>query len=1011
MRSRILQTLASFRSFGLQELPATDQKMAELLTNQFDMKPDEFRIASQRILSYMTHYYNMISVGTIDKFTHGVVRSFAQDLNLNPDFDVEMDTAMILEKSVRQLISQVGQENSKEISDTLVQQVLEAVSEGKSWNVEQLLNDEARSLISDVDRVYASVLSDIPDEKWREFISQFKSFGSEYKVRAVELSNQLKAVIENTGLKPSDFSRKIPEKLILKLSSNDLSAISGITIGSQFTKFKKGGFFNQKQAPALEPLLDPHREALVEILENIEEHILKAPYVKFAQNARRSLNGLRFLGHVEKELEAIRERENTVLISDFNRLIQENLNNQPEAFIYERIGERYRHYFIDEFQDTSELQWQNLLPLIENALSSNGTNMLVGDAKQSIYRFRGAEVSQFIHLATHNPAFSTNEKGEQIQRYSREVRQLPMNYRSRRRIVEFNNHLIDQLAKMFEQGALEDPDIAAIYRMGQQEAYHQKEGYVEVEKLLFQEEKNLVETCNTYVLEKVKDALSRGYSCSDIAVLTRKNKASSEIAVFLSQQEGISVISEDSLNTANSAEIKLLLATMRYQRAPNESVFQVQWVQWLLETKRVQMEWADSAFHAIRNKAFSNWIQHYSDLLPDQKWLALPPVEWIDLLLNHFDIQPDPYILKFLDEAFSYQRKASEIQMHFVDYATENLVKWNIETSSSINAITVSTIHKSKGLEYPIVIVPMIGWDMKSNYDRLWVKTAGMKPFGELPFIKTSPTSIKEIDAFQDAYTTWEKNNVMDHSNLLYVAFTRAESELYVGLVPPEFNRSYNQSASQKYGDVITSFPAFRIHDEQVFSSGVKTKKEKPHSEENHSEMPSLEGRSVSHWRSKIRVAPKREKSWDEERSERDMGIIIHRILAETQSLEAALHLAEEIKQNGEISSNDLASISKTLHSVWAHEEINDLFRNEHTILNEQAILTPEGDNYRPDRIVFAKDQIRVIDFKTGEERHTHYDQIRKYGHLLEEMGYSNVSAELFYLGENKISIKKINLH
>jgi ATP-dependent exoDNAse (exonuclease V) beta subunit len=1011
MRSRILQTLSSFRFFGLQELPPTDQKMAELLVHQFEMKPDQFRNTSQRILSYMTHFYNMVSVGTIDKFTHGVVRSFAQDLNLNPDFDVEMDTAMILEKSVRQLISQVGQENSKELSETLVQQVLEAVSEGKSWNVEQLLNDEARSLISDVDREYASILSAFEDEKWKAIIVQFKSFTSNYENRAVELGEQLNAIIEKAGLKPSDFSRKIPERLISNLTSRDISTIAKTTIGPQFMEFKEGAFFNKKMTAIAEPLIEPHREEFVETLEKIQDLVSEGNFVKFVQTARRSLNGLRFLGHVEKELEAIRELENTVLISDFNRLIQKNLNNQPEAFIYERIGERYQHYFIDEFQDTSELQWQNLLPLIENALSANGTNMLVGDAKQSIYRFRGAEVSQFIELATEDPAFSITHKGERIERYSREVRQLPMNYRSYRQIVAFNNHLIDQLAHVFESEDWADDHIAAIYRMGRQEAHHREEGYVAVETLEFKEDKTLTDICNAYVLEKVRDALDRGYSCRDITILTRKNKASSEIAVFLSQQDDISVISEDSLNTGNSSDIKLILATIRFQRTPNEGVFQAQWVQRLLETKRVSLEWADAAYSAIRNKDFLNWMSKSSELLPDEKWMALPPIEWIDLLLSHYLIKPDAYVSKFLDEAFSYQRKANEIQMHFVDYATENLSKWNIETSSAVDAITVGTIHKSKGLEYPIVIVPMVGWEMSSIYDRIWVKTEGIKPFGELPFVKTSPSSVKEIDAFQDAYRNWVKNNTMDHSNLMYVAFTRAECELYIGLVSPEYKRLYKNTASEKFGDLIKAFPNFQNKEDLEYSSGQKTVNQESEKDETKTEDFVLETKPVAHWRSRIRIAPKREKSWDENRSDRDMGIIIHRILAETQSLETALNLAEEIRQNGEISSSDFDSISKTLHTVWTNDEIIGVFNPSSQTLNEQAILTPKGENYRPDRIVFNQDHIRVIDFKTGEERSSHYDQIRKYGHLLEEMGYSNVSAELFYLSENKISVKKINLH
>jgi len=1011
MRRRILQTLASFRYYGMEELSDTDQKMAELISAELEIKPDEFRIAAERILAYMTHFYNMVSVGTIDKFTHGVVRSFAQDLNLNPDFDVEMDAKMVLEKSVRQLISQVGRENSEEISDTLVQQVLEAVSEGKSWNVERLLNDEARSLISDVDRVYAAVLSEIPDVQWQKFIAELKTFISAYTHRAHEIGKRMSEIIRSAGLKPSDFSYKVPEKLIADTTSMNVRAIAEINTGPRFTKFKEGTFFSKASAKINEPLFEPHKQEFIELLEKIDQLVQDGPFMKFVQSARQSLNGLRFLGHVEKELEIIRQEENTVLISDFNRLIHENLIDQPEAFIYERIGERYHHYFIDEFQDTSQLQWENLLPLIENALSTNGTNMLVGDAKQSIYRFRGAEVSQFIGLATKESAYSSNNRGDKVERYKRDLRQLPKNYRSHQKIVAFNNHLIGRIAGLFENEPINDKDIAEVYRIGVQEPHHSKEGYVAAERFVFDDEKSTQDICNEYVLQKVRDAMSRGYSCRDIAVLTRKNKASSEIAVFLSQQEGLSVVSEDSLNTGNSADVKLILASMRYQRSPNEGVYQTQWIQWLFETKRIEWAQAQHAYRAIQNRKFGQWLDENDEFSLSETWIALPPIEWIDMLLDHFEIKTDAYVSKFVDEAFQFQRRAHEIQMHFVDYATENLSKWNIETASTADAITVSTIHKSKGLEYPIVIVPMVGWEMSSKYDRIWVKTEGIEPFNQLPFVKTSPSSIESLEPFQDAYRSWEKNNYMDHSNLLYVAFTRAECELYIGMLSPEFSRQYTNTASQVYGEFIESFHEFKAIEDGVFACGTKTTKAVNESPSKPTEEEVIKTSSVTHWRNRIRIAPKREKSWNVQRSDRDRGIVIHRILAETQTVEAGRLLLEEMRQSGEISALDFTTVSNTLESIWSSNEVKGIFNTENKIVNEQAILTPEGKNYRPDRILFSENQIQVIDFKTGEERNAHVDQIRKYGHLLEEMGYSNVAAELIYLSENEIRVKKINLH
>jgi ATP-dependent exoDNAse (exonuclease V) beta subunit len=637
--------------------------------------------------------------------------------------------------------------------------------------------------------------------------------------------------------------------------------------------------------------------------------------------------------------------------------------------------------------------------------------MLVGDAKQSIYRFRGAEVSQFIELASGNAAVTESPSGGISERYQRSTRQLPVNYRSYQNIVSFNNHMVEQIANQFHSKELSDPAIEAVYRNGVQEPHHRETGFVSAERLKYEEDKTLGETCNDYVFEKVRDALERGYRCRDIAVLLRNNRESSEIALFLSQQDGIVVISEDSLNTGNSSEVKLILASMRLQRSPDEPVFQTQWIQWLFDTGRMSEPECDQAYRAIRERRFIDWTKENPEWSMEESWIALPPSEWVDLLLDYFQIEPDPYVSKFMDEAFQYQRKTHEIQQHFVDYALENLSKWNIETPKTIDAITVSTIHKSKGLEYPIVIVPLVGWDMSGKRDRVWVKTEGVAPFGELPFVKAKPSDIKSIQLFEEPYAIWKKKHVMDHSNLMYVAFTRAEKELYIGIVPKDYKASYSNSASAYFGDMIERFSSFQqLEDENSFFAGEKTRVEKSSHSGSEKNGSALSQNPVTHWRDRIRIAPKREKSWDEERSDRDMGIAIHRILAETDSRDNALKMALEMHQNGEISSSDYNRLEQRLQFIWDNENIAEIFDHDLQILNEKAILTPDGKNYRPDRIIVDKNNVRVIDFKTGQERKSHQKQILKYGQLLEEMGFSNVSPELFYLGENEIHIVKLNL-
>lgn len=511
MKTRIINTLVGFSS---EEVPQTAQKMLDLLVAETSISEETIRSRSRVILKHLLHNYAQFSVETIDHFNHRLIRTFARDLNLSSHFEVSLDLKELISQAVDQLIDKAGQES--EITKILLEFALQKTDDDKSWDIAIDLKKTASLLGNENDAEYLAQLKD-------QSLSNFMGLRKKLRSQAAAIEKEI-ALLATEVLD------------LLAVNEIPLEVFSRMTLPNHFLKLKDGNYlvYENKLQQYLETggnalYKKDTPEAIAGTIDELTPHLLKC-YVtlkakvsrlKLLENILKNLVPLALVNLVNQELEAIKEADNILPINEFNALIHEQIKDQPAPFIYERLGDRYRDFFIDEFQDTSGLQWNNLIPLIDNAISQAhegeepGSLLLVGDAKQSIYRWRGGWPEQFMDLYGGGNPFALSEE--------KKIESLETNYRSCREIIEFNNDFFSFVSEFFG-----DADHENLYKIGnQQKNPGKKGGYVRIEFVDPAADDGSENKSDPYaqkVHATIEEVSALGYRLKDMCVLTRKKK-------------------------------------------------------------------------------------------------------------------------------------------------------------------------------------------------------------------------------------------------------------------------------------------------------------------------------------------------------------------------------------------------------------------------------------------------------------------------------------------------------
>jgi ATP-dependent exoDNAse (exonuclease V) beta subunit len=963
----------------------------------------QIKTKSQQIIKHIIHNYAAFDISTIDKFTHKVIRAFAHDLGLPMTFEVTLDTENLLIEAVDAIIAQAGEDET--LTNLLIDFTMEKTDDDKSWDISREILETARLVLNENNRNEITHFQDKSITEFVEIKNKLKEVCDVLEKENSAFAESALQLIEKNGIDEKSFPYGTFPKHLNFIANNDVKQNNHKFEDFESIKIKKGA----KDQALIEQIIPEMISLLAKVYINNEKSNFYKAFLK-------NITPLSLLNTVSNELAKIQEEQNVLSISEFNAIIHREIQNQPAPFIYERLGEKYRHFFIDEFQDTSEMQWQNLIPLIDNATSSEidgekGTLMIVGDPKQSIYRWRGGKAEQFIELSKdHNP-FNNPDKF---------LKTLDTNYRSYSQIIEFNNEFFQLLSNEFAH-----PDYKDLYENHSRQKSNDKTGgYVNIsfipkieeteddEEALDKTQLYLLATLNT--IQKVQ---KQGFELKDIVILTRKRSHGIAVANYLTEQ-GIPLLSSETLMIQNATEVRFIIYLLKYLKNNSDLEAKSRFLHYIAD--KVQDTFAVHDFIAQgmeqkKESDFETWLTNFDISLSFQNIRKKSLYEAVETIISKFLANKveqvaqatlsgvgNAYVQYFLDIVLDRDVRNQAGISDFLNYWDKNAEKFSIPSPEGKNAVRIMTIHKSKGLEFPVVIMPFADENYSlSPKNKLWIDTE-VDDFG-LP--KVLVDNSKAVEGFGEAaktvYIQKSQEELLDNINVLYVALTRSEEQLYV------ISQAVKPNKDGKYPDNMASFfikyinATRTFHEDQLEYEFGNTIKLSPESEKTE-ELKLIQSVNEVLNPKNIKIAQRESVMWGTHQQESiEYGNVIHEILSFVKTkLDVDLAITKAI-ESGLINYNQKDIVYTTIQEIVNHSELSICFEEDIEVLNEQTIIQKEGKTIKPDRMVLNKNkEVYLLDYKTGTHNSKYQLQLENYKKAIELMGYKVIKKSLVYIGE-----------
>ena len=946
-------------------------------------------VRSKNIHTHILHHYSDLNILTLDKFAYRIVRTFASDLDLSHNFELEMDTYKIIQPVVALLLSKVSYSGGS-LSDVLVDFTLSKADDGKSTNIERDLEDFASNLFKENTEEF--LYKSLPIEECLKVRRVISKQQHESKIKINNLRDLACKYFETNNLSKEHFIRGsyynyftnnlasdddkkwIPTESLINNVNNDIWCADGKKddIKHKVLSCKKDlrVFFND----------------LLNLI--VEYNSCKAII--------RNIYSISLLNELMSQLQQFKTENNIEEISIFNKKIHNIVTKQPSSFIYERIGERYNHYLIDEFQDTSLLQWQNILPLISESLDY-GKSFVVGDGKQSIYRWRGGEVEQFLKLPNiyKGEKLKYKDEWEKKLTYHYNASVLEFNYRSSSEIIEFNNIFFSKLKSLLSA------EIEGIYNEHIQKTPIKKDiGYVHLE--LFD---NKEEDFKQLILKKIHKEIIKlnsqnGYDFKDIAILCNSRKRVSLVADYLASV-GISVISNEGLLLKNSNKIQLIISCLKYLKDTNDNIARLGIVTFLYRETLSNYSLHQLNLSVNSDENFKKILKKSGVYLDEKRILEEPLYEMCEKIIRIFHLEDDIYLQFFLDVILVFnQNKGSSLSL-FIIWWEEQKDKQSIIIPEGTNSVQVMTIHKSKGLAFNIVMIPF-NWEDSSNSNDIWVDASSFNE--SLSLVPIHSSKILDLSYFKDEYHKEKQFSLLDNMNKLYVAMTRPKHRLYI------FSKSFPDNISKDFAlkGNLNSF-LYQFSDKYPITLGdpdaiYKSKEDKDNGF-------FVSSKKKLDWRDLISLKHSSEELWDVEdhNSKKDWGKLLHKTLSSIQYLSQKEEVVNDLYRKGKCTHEDYMRLKVVINELLEDPKIKIYFSEKWKVKNEKEILLDNGKTYIPDRLLFDKrtGDVILIDYKTGEEKDKHIKQICNYMNVLRDMGYSNIKPLLIYTSK-KHKIKEV---
>jgi len=987
MKSRIIGSLNQLTKIDKEE---KNNPLLDSIKKETNLTNEEIQIKSISILKSILINYASFDVSTIDKFTQKIIRNFAYEIKLPVNYEVEIKANDLLEESTAKLISRAG--GDTKLTKALINFSFEKSANDKSWDIEYDLNNISKLLLNEnhFEHIYSIESKDLEDfEMLKKRIDDHKTkIESEIVNEAANCLN----LIYSKGLDDSDFLSQAVPKHLKKIKSKDFNGLYSSQLESNI---KKGYLYKKTLADYKKSLIDSLSEELYTVFTSLKKKIFK---FKFYENVQSNNRPLSILKHINSELEIIKKERNIILISEFNKIVNNQIKNQPALFIYEKIGVKYKHFFIDEFQDTSKLQWNNLIPLIENSLSSENSSLSIsGDIKQAIYRWRGGEPEQLLKLCNNDTDFLIKSS----------VVDLETNYRSRDEIIKFNNSLFTHISKFVFTSDIHKN----IYNNCQQESNNNLGGYVGVNILNNMD--STVEKENAYNLklhEIIQDSLKNNYELRDICILVRTNDQGIKISDFLNKKD-IDIISSETLLISKSEEVEFIIAILKFCSQPKLTNSKLDIINYL-HTKNNLKTYKHTFIKRLITKNKKDFFKelHQLNLYFDYNILTKSSLyEAVEYIIYAFKLsnKSNNYIQFFLDFAFDYSNKNFANILDFISHYESKKNTLSIVAPEESDAVKVMTIHKSKGLEFPIVIYAYADIDIYKEKDvKEWYPVIGDEFNG---FNNLLLSFNKNFEFFGDVgnsiYKTHLMNLELDNINLLYVALTRAQDELHI-ICSNSINNKGEENLKKYSGMFINYLRKNNLweEDKETFEFGQKIKNDSSNKTSNSSLIDDfiINPKEIH----KINIDAKSAKLWGTslEKATND-GNLLHEIMSKIYSKLDLDKVLQDFYDNGTLDSKLKEKYKQIIVEILDHDKLSLYYNPDLKSYNEKDIIIKNSDPIRADRIVFnSAEEVSIIDYKTGKLKNGDYTQINHYEKVLSEMGYV-VKNKIIVNTENDLEV------
>lgn len=974
-------------------------------------------------LRNLLHNYNYFRVETIDTFFQAVLRNLARELDLTANLRIELNDTQVEELAVDHLIEDLH--TTDVILQWLLKYIMENISDDKSWNVIGQIKNFGKTIFRDHYKNVSNILREKMEEPgfFDRYTTQLRELRQTAMDRMKQLADEFFKIIRSEGLAIDDFSYGKAGicGFFLKLQEGNFDeSVVGKRVTDSLGEPEK---WCKKTHPRRELIYSLADSTLGQILRTtMEERPKQWKIYQSADLTLRHLSQLRLLGSIEKKVRELNESANRFLLSDTQQLLHALIDGSDTPFIFEKIGTQLQHVMIDEFQDTSTVQWQNFKVLLSEAMSQEGAeNLIVGDVKQSIYRWRSGDWRLLNDIQSQFPSPEAQL----------DIRTLSTNYRSERHVIEFNNAFFRTAAKLEYLTLQDDPEATALQR-----AYTDVEqsvpekldnnGLINIQLLPADDYQ---EKTFARMADIVSEFCEKGVRPSEIAILVRMNANIPLIADYFTKHlPDIRIVSDEAFRLDASVAVNLLVEALHLITHPDDILAKAniaKLYQCYVLGKHTEDNELLLSTYPLDEQLPEAYINHFEELM------KLSLYELTERLYTLFELNrlegQSAYLCAFYDQLLTFTSENATGIDAFIAEWEETLCAKTIQ-SDEINGIRLISIHKSKGLEFAHVIIPFCDWQLEKQGNILWCQP-DEAPFNELPIVPVD-YSQKQMKGtiYEDDYQHEHLQNTVDNLNLLYVAFTRASQSLFViGKRNAKNSRSMLIEqvlpliAEEKSEAVLSGVD--NENEPMEFSWGTLMPKEnKGHQKESHN--PFLQkttpvsidintfNNPVSFRqsnRSKDFISEQDEESNEQQQRQYiQTGSILHQIFSTIRTSADIDGALKRLQLEGILYDEQVTAekISSMLRKRLQNARVSDWFSDRWTLFNECAILSVENGEVierRPDRVMTDGKEWVVVDFKFGSPKDEYLDQVREYMQLLADMGHTDIKGYLWFVYSNKI--------